>query len=166
MVEVFGELESCFTPTDPIHRLNWWTYILFFVFFFFTKNWNIIALQRCIGFCCTTSRISHVYACTPSLWDLPPASTSPTPPGHHGALRGAPRATQQFPLAGCLTLSSVYRSMLPSQFIPSLLPALCPQAQMIILSNPIPSRVCDYSFKTLITENNVWRLRPRKLMLW
>ena len=91
----------------------------------------------------------------PSLWGLPPASTSPTPPGHHGAPRGAPRATQQFPLAGCLTLSSVYRLMLPSQFIPSLLPFLCPQAQMIILSNPIPSRVCDYSFKTLITENNV-----------
>ena len=38
--------------------------------------WSIIALQRCVSFCCLMKWISFMWACMPSLWDLPP----PTPP--------------------------------------------------------------------------------------
>ena len=39
----------------------------------FIFNWRIIALQYCVGFCCTSAWISHRYAYVPSL-NLPPTS--------------------------------------------------------------------------------------------
>ena len=43
--------------------------ILFYLF-----NWRIIALQCCVGFCLTTTQISHKCTYTPSLLNLHPTS--------------------------------------------------------------------------------------------
>ena len=69
--------------------LNWPSSLLFFevedIFFFFTFSplllfyfiWRIIALQYCIGFCCTTTWISHTYTYTLLSW-----ASLPTPVSH------------------------------------------------------------------------------------
>ena len=40
----------------------------------FIFNWRIIALQYCVGFCHTSTWISHRYTYAPSLLNLPPTS--------------------------------------------------------------------------------------------
>ena len=53
------------------------------VLFYFSFNWRITALQYCVSFCHTSTRISHRHAYVPSLLkELPP----PTPLGCHRAL--------------------------------------------------------------------------------
>ena len=48
----------------------------FFSFYLFIFKWRIIALQYCLGFCQTSTWISHMYTYVPSLLNLPPASLS------------------------------------------------------------------------------------------
>ena len=40
----------------------------------FVFNWKIIALQYCVGFCHTSTWISHRYTYVPSLLNFPPTS--------------------------------------------------------------------------------------------
>ena len=51
-------------------------------------NWRIIALKYCVGFCHTTTWISHKYTCVLSLFSLSPPH--PSPPGYHRAPDWAP----------------------------------------------------------------------------
>ena len=41
------------------------------IFFHYVFNWRIVALQCCVGFCHTTTCISHKYTYIPSLLNLP-----------------------------------------------------------------------------------------------
>ena len=67
----------------------------------------------CVGFCCTTSWISHKYTYTPPSW----ASLPPSPLGHHIAPSWAPCAIQQLSAAICLHVVMYILSVLLSQFI-------------------------------------------------
>jgi len=77
----------------------------------FTLFYN--ASQCCVGFCHTTTWISHKYAYIPSLLSLPPNS-HPSPPGHRRAPGWAPWVIQQLPSCLFYTLGNMYMSMLLS----------------------------------------------------
>ena len=50
-----------------------------FILGLFIFNWRITDVQYCVGFCHTSTWISHRYTCVPSLLILPP-TVSPIPP--------------------------------------------------------------------------------------
>ena len=62
-------------------------------------NWRIIALQNHVGFCQTSTWISHRYIYIPSLLNLPPIPPPhPTPLGCYRAPVWVPWVTQQIPI--------------------------------------------------------------------
>ena len=66
----------------------------FYLWTFF-KNWRIITLQCCVGFCHTTMEIRHNY-----VYPVPPEPPSPshsTPLGHYRVPGWAPCVIQQLP---------------------------------------------------------------------
>ena len=94
--------------------LNWPSSLLFFevediffslshLFCYFIFIWRIIALQYCVGFCCTTTSISHTYTYTLLSW-----ASLPTPASHPSTESLSSRLSQStrlgpssFPLALC-----------------------------------------------------------------
>ena len=85
--------------------------------FFSFLNWRIIASQCCLGFCCTTTQISHKYTYIPSFLHLPPTSS------HLTLLitelwAELPRLCSIIILAISFTHNNVHVSRLFSQFIP------------------------------------------------
>ena len=77
--------QPCPLPQKGLARLQCLLTSELSLFFFwnihndFIFNWRIIALHYCIGFCHTSTWISHRYTYVPSLLNLPPTS-HPFPP--------------------------------------------------------------------------------------
>ena len=92
-----------------------WLFVFLILFYFY---WSIIALQRCVSFCCTVKWISCMYTYIPSLLHLPP--TLPIPPLWVITEPWAelPVMYSRFPLAIYFTHGSVFMPNLISQFIP------------------------------------------------
>ena len=106
------------------------------MFYFF--NWKITALQCCVGFCYTKTRISHkcicmcvcvcvwvggcVRVCIHSLLSFLPMPSRPNPYpalGHHKAPGWDPCYTTDYHQLAVLHWQCIYLSMLLSQFAPS-----------------------------------------------
>ena len=81
----------------------------------FLFNWRIVALQYCVGFCHTSTWISHMSP--PSRTSLPSHLIPPLCVVSESQFE-FPESHRKFPVAIYFTYSSVYVSMLPSPFIP------------------------------------------------
>ena len=90
-------------------------HILFYLLF----NWRIIALKCYIGFCHTSTCISHRYTHVPSPLNVPPLSNL-IPPFYVVTEHQAeiPVLYNNFPLAIYFTYGNVFISILLSQFVP------------------------------------------------
>ena len=84
---IFSILKLCcirgtdFEEEGCLHWTQGRDALIFLTLFIF--NWRIIALQYCIGFCHTSTWISHKYNMSPSSWtSLPPPTPLPPTPSH------------------------------------------------------------------------------------
>ena len=113
------------------------SYSLSFSFFvLICWNWNIIALQCGVNFCCPTTLLS-----------LPPTPRPhSTPLGHHRAV--LPVRHSSFPLAGYFTHCSGYMSMLLSQFV--MLYFFNKHGYVLFDSH---NRICNLNLLNIITTN-------------
>ena len=87
--------------------------------FLFFVNWGIIVLQYCVGFCHTSTGISHRYACIFWVLNTPPSS-SPSFPSRWVEL---PVSHRKFPLAIFFTYGNYVFSV---NSLSSSYPLLCP----------------------------------------
>ena len=107
--------------------------IIFLRLFIF--NWRIIALQYCIGFCHTSTWISHKYNMSPSSWTSLPLPTLPTshpisPITEHWYELAV--SNSKFPLAIYLTYGNIYRFLCCClNFSHPLLPCPIPQCPQV-----------------------------------
>ena len=106
----------CFLPPDRqahepmtlVLQLKGTVYILKFMF-----NWRMIALQYCVGFCRTSTWISHRYTYVPSLLNLLPT------PSHPSRLsQSSLHHTANSHWLSSFTNDKVYASGLLLQFVP------------------------------------------------
>ena len=90
------------TSFDQLDIFTFWIEAVFVIgrnhgnFYSFFFNWVIVALQWCVGFCCTMKWISYI---RPLPLEAPchPPIPHPTPLGHHRPPSWAPCATRQVP---------------------------------------------------------------------
>ena len=102
------KFRTCF-PTCLLHWESFGQYSFLLVPFSFLKdffffNWRIIASKYCVGFCHTSTWISHRCTYVPSLLNLPPTSL-PTPLGFHSTEFELLASYRKFPLAIYFTYS-------------------------------------------------------------
>ena len=119
-------------------------------------NWRIIALQCCVGFCHTSTRISHRYTYVPSLLNLPPLSHL----SHPSRLSQSTRLSSLCNTANSYWLSVLHMVMftLPSHSLNSshpLLPPLCPQVYSLSASSLLP---CKYVHQHHLSRFHIYVL--------
>ena len=120
----FGKMSiQVFCPF--VNQVVWFFDVKLYELFIF--NWRIIALQYCVGFCHTTTWISHKYTYDPSLLNISPTPTPSHPSSCHRAPGWTSCVIEQLPTTIRFTYGNVYASMLLSQFIPPSSSLLCLQ---------------------------------------
>ena len=112
--------------------------LIFFNVFIF--NWRIINLHYCVGFCHTSTWISHSYTYVPSLLNLPPTPSHPSRLSESTGFE-LPASHSKFPLAIYFPYGNVYVLMLLSRFIPPSSFPTVPASLCSVSASPLlPSR--------------------------
>ena len=103
---------------------------VFLIYYIF--NWRIIALWRCVGFCCTSAWVSHRCPCVPSLTGLPPPPSPATLQAvteHHSEFPGSHGTFPPLCILHMMMHAFQCCSLRPAQ---PLLPPLCPRSVLCV----------------------------------
>ena len=104
-----------------VYFFNYFSFSVIFIF-----SWRIIALRCCVGFCRTSTQISHMYTHVPFLLKLPPTSHNiPSLQAVTEHQAGLPARYSNFPPAAYFTHGNVYIPRLLSEFVPPSSSPLC-----------------------------------------